>query len=132
MGMYDALEIFSKRSEAKKEDRDLIYKCFWCKSDINLNDNHSPDTFRDDISYREFLISGLCQKCQDGVFGKKDAFDVFIRCPETFKIHDITFKCDLRKGHSGQCMSLPEGEDKIATVMWNKSNFLKKYLKGVD
>lgn len=26
--------------------------------------------FRDDISRREFTISGLCQKCQDKVFGK--------------------------------------------------------------
>ena len=124
MGMYDPLVIFGQRAEAKKQDRDLIYKCFWCEADINLNDNHSPDTFRDDISFREFLISGLCQKCQDGVFGKKD---VFIRCPETFKLYNtIIFKCDLRKGHSGQCMSLPDGKEKIATVSWDKDNYSKE------
>lgn len=26
--------------------------------------------FRDKLSRREYEISGLCQKCQDGVFGK--------------------------------------------------------------
>lgn len=26
-------------------------------------------TFRDELSRREFRISGLCQKCQDSVFG---------------------------------------------------------------
>ena len=129
MGMYDPLDIFSKRADAKKEDRDLICKCFWCEADINLNDDRSPDTFRDDMSFKEFLISGLCQRCQDESFGKKD---VFIRCPETFKIRDVTFKCDLRKGHSGQCTSLPDGKDRIATVMWNKPNYLNKYLKEVD
>ena len=25
--------------------------------------------FRDDCSKREYIISGMCQKCQDGVFG---------------------------------------------------------------
>ena len=27
-----------------------------------------PDGFRDDLSRKEYGISGLCQKCQDGVF----------------------------------------------------------------
>ena len=27
--------------------------------------------FRDKLSRREYRISGLCQKCQDSVFGKK-------------------------------------------------------------
>jgi len=27
-----------------------------------------PLSFRDSLSYREFKISGLCQKCQDEVF----------------------------------------------------------------
>lgn len=26
--------------------------------------------FRDALSLKEFTISGLCQKCQDGIFGK--------------------------------------------------------------
>lgn len=28
--------------------------------------------FRDELSYREFTISRLCQKCQDEVFGPED------------------------------------------------------------
>jgi len=28
------------------------------------------DLFRDDLIYREFKISGLCQECQDKTFGK--------------------------------------------------------------
>lgn len=28
-----------------------------------------PDSFRDARSKREFVISGLCQKCQDETFG---------------------------------------------------------------
>ena len=27
------------------------------------------DNFRDELSAKEFQISGLCQKCQDSVFG---------------------------------------------------------------
>lgn len=28
-----------------------------------------PEDFRDDISRKEFSISNMCQKCQDGIFG---------------------------------------------------------------
>jgi hypothetical protein len=27
--------------------------------------------FRDELSRREYAISGLCQCCQDGIFGKE-------------------------------------------------------------
>lgn len=37
-------------------------KCPFCKIGIN------PEDFRDDLSRKEFSISGLCQKCQDEVF----------------------------------------------------------------
>jgi hypothetical protein len=36
-------------------------KCPTCKGDIG--------EFRDRLSQREFQISGMCQKCQDSVFG---------------------------------------------------------------
>lgn len=29
-----------------------------------------PEAFRNDISLREFRISGMCQKCQDKFFGE--------------------------------------------------------------
>lgn len=37
-------------------------KCPFCKTVVNDED------FRDELSRREFKISGLCQKCQDSVF----------------------------------------------------------------
>ena len=37
--------------------------CVSCGVDVKLN------SFRDELSLREFHISGLCQTCQDGVFG---------------------------------------------------------------
>ena len=38
-------------------------KCVFCSEHINL------DSFRNDISKREYKISGQCQKCQDDLFG---------------------------------------------------------------
>ena len=32
-------------------------------------ENITEDSFRDSVSLREFHISGLCQDCQDNVFG---------------------------------------------------------------
>jgi len=37
--------------------------CPCCGCDVN------KEAFRDDISRREFEISGMCQQCQDSVFG---------------------------------------------------------------
>ena len=36
--------------------------CPTCREPIDAT------TFKDDISLREFRISGMCQKCQDGFF----------------------------------------------------------------
>ena len=41
-----------------------IGNCPICIKPINGED------FRNDISRKEFGISGMCQKCQDSVFGK--------------------------------------------------------------
>ena len=38
-------------------------KCPTCNEDIDMS------TFVDKISVKEFKISGMCQKCQDSVFG---------------------------------------------------------------
>jgi hypothetical protein len=38
--------------------------CPFCQVTIKMED------FRDDISRREYKISGLCQSCQDNIFGK--------------------------------------------------------------
>jgi hypothetical protein len=36
------------------------------------NQPQSRSTFRDEISFREFSISGMCQKSQDDVFGPEE------------------------------------------------------------
>lgn len=36
--------------------------CPFCNNKVN------PNEFRDELSKKEFEISGLCQKCQDGTF----------------------------------------------------------------
>lgn len=38
-------------------------KCPFCHIETSEND------FKDELSKREYKISGLCQKCQDSVFG---------------------------------------------------------------
>ena len=38
-------------------------KCPGCNKPINAYD------FRDELSKKEYHISGLCQKCQDEIFG---------------------------------------------------------------
>jgi len=37
--------------------------CSGCGSDV------LDTSFRDELSFKEFTISGLCQKCQDDIFG---------------------------------------------------------------
>lgn len=44
----------------------------------------------------------------------------FVRCHLFFSMLGTLYKCDLQEGHSGQCMSLPDGPNKVATVMWLK------------
>ena len=34
-------------------------------------DSVTEDDFKDELSKKEYKISGICQKCQDKVFGKK-------------------------------------------------------------
>jgi len=42
--------------------------CPLCKKEINYKNNQ--DEFRDELSIKEYETSGLCQNCQDKVFGK--------------------------------------------------------------
>lgn len=41
-------------------------KCPFCGKDMS----DIKGMFRDKLSFKEFCISGLCQECQDKVFGK--------------------------------------------------------------
>jgi len=38
-------------------------RCPWCKKMINM------EHFRNELSKKEYMISGLCQRCQDSFFG---------------------------------------------------------------
>jgi len=62
------------RENVKKNLKDLGFdkeienveknRCPFCKKEINMED------FRDNLSRKEYSISGLCQDCQDEFFGK--------------------------------------------------------------
>tara|TARA_Y100001933_G_C18986459_1_gene558681 strand:- start:1569 stop:1823 length:255 start_codon:yes stop_codon:yes gene_type:complete len=43
--------------------------CVSCEAEV------SEEGFRDEVSLREFHISGLCQVCQDKVFGYDDCME---------------------------------------------------------
>ena len=40
-------------------------KCPFCEAEIK-----GREDFDDELSWKEYQISGLCQKCQDETFGK--------------------------------------------------------------
>ena len=42
--------------------------CSGCKRAITLDYICSGKGFKSEIAIKEFTLSGLCQKCQDGVF----------------------------------------------------------------
>ena len=52
------------RSEMGGYIPDRMSKCILCGNEIK--------EFRDQLSIREFVISGMCQKCQDSVFNDAD------------------------------------------------------------
>lgn len=41
-------------------------QCPLCENKINVND------FKDELSLREFTISGMCQTCQDRIFAEPE------------------------------------------------------------
>jgi hypothetical protein len=41
-------------------------QCPLCENKINVND------FKDELSLREFTISGMCQKCQNKIFAEPE------------------------------------------------------------
>ena len=52
------------QSEAERKGA-LMAVCVFCGKPIDPKND-----FRNAISLKEFTISGICQACQDGVFGK--------------------------------------------------------------
>ncbi len=51
-------KMFPEQSENIKKG-----KCSVCGTEINEKD------FKDSLSKKEYSISGMCQKCQDDIFG---------------------------------------------------------------
>ena len=58
-------KIMRKVGFRREVDRVKENKCPLCSKKID-----TKIEFRDELSIREYRISGLCQKCQDEVFGK--------------------------------------------------------------
>lgn len=56
-------DIMEQTGFGKEVDAVKAGKCPFCKEYI------STEHFRDELSRREYRISGLCQKCQDDMFG---------------------------------------------------------------
>lgn len=51
----------------KKDIEDGICNTFYgCGKSINLQTE-----FTDELSVKEYAISGMCQNCQDGIFGEE-------------------------------------------------------------
>jgi hypothetical protein len=68
----------SPKSPAMQSALDSMSKNFFGRSrteaienDVCVDCGNPAKDFRDKISEREYTISGLCQKCQDRVFGKE-------------------------------------------------------------
>ena len=47
----------------EKKERAKSHRCTECNKSIK-----STDDFRDELSIKEFAISGMCQRCQDRTF----------------------------------------------------------------
>ena len=47
-----------------KTDAEAEKICVFCHKSIKMKD------FRNELSRKEYKISGICQRCQDDVFGK--------------------------------------------------------------
>lgn len=66
------MNLKEKTQEARKEFLAGIsiipFECMICPTIISEPDKH----FKDELSKREFVISGLCQYCQDEIFKGPD------------------------------------------------------------
>jgi predicted RNA-binding Zn-ribbon protein involved in translation (DUF1610 family) len=61
-----ATELQNMVAELVFGEKRMNFRCPDCKQIID------PTKFRDQASAREYMISGLCQKCQDQIFNSDD------------------------------------------------------------
>jgi len=59
-------EMLSKLTGRSRVECVATLTCATCGGDAQ------KVAFRDPLSYKEFTISGMCQKCQDSVFGVEE------------------------------------------------------------
>ena len=59
-------ELMIRAGFGKEVKRVQENKCPFCATDM------TNPAFRDDLSKREFEISGMCQECQDATFGLEE------------------------------------------------------------
>ena len=59
--ILELMQVITATNWATKDNRP-INRCVSCKDTATI--------FKDELSKREFGISGLCQSCQDKVFGE--------------------------------------------------------------
>lgn len=62
--MNEQMKRIMKQLFPEEEARKERGQCPFCRKQID-----ATMEFRDELSQREFRISGLCQKCQDEFFG---------------------------------------------------------------
>lgn len=55
-------ELLTSIAGISRQDAAKQNICTWCKKPADL--------FRDQLSMREYQISGFCQECQDETFGR--------------------------------------------------------------
>lgn len=56
-------DIMRRAGFGKEVTRTKFNLCPLCGNPVKMED------FKDDLSRKEFAISGMCQECQDGIFG---------------------------------------------------------------
>jgi len=54
-------DLMTKLSGISRQEAEAAKICTWCKKKV--------DGFRDQLSLKEYMISGFCQECQDKTFG---------------------------------------------------------------
>jgi len=123
MSMYET-SIFLKRLEAEILGIPLVYKCSSCESEININSKLNPNTFKDDLSFKEFVTFGLCQKCQDSVLSEnKECQEMLeVRYNETSTLIDIEIQCNLKMGHKGNHIGVIKYDNLEGKITWRKKN----------
>jgi hypothetical protein len=76
MSRSPELENMLNKLMPEREQRLKEHKCVTCGNELKIKPDPEHlgyfinNEFRDSLSVREFQISGMCQKCQDLVFGK--------------------------------------------------------------